>query len=401
MAVSAYSSGNRQRLSLHPRPLFAAGSRPSIGFVSTFPPTRCGLATFTASLAAALSDGSRIGVVACVDTPGEAAGAPEVVAEWVRGSGESLDEAVRVLDTFDSVIIQHEFGLFGGEDGADILELVRRLETPVIVVLHTVLEHPSTSQQRIVEELGRNARQVVAQSAVARDRLLAAHDIDPGRVTVIQHGATANIAPELVPDEPGRRPVILTWGLLGPGKGIEFAIEALAGLRDLDPLPRYIVLGETHPNIVRRSGEAYRASLQALAVERGVDGIVEFDNRYRKTPEVLAEIRKADVVLLPYLSRDQVVSGVLVEAIASAKPVVSTAFPHAIELLAKGSGIVVPHEDPPAIAAALRLLLTDRRAAAVAAAVARVQASSLTWENVARRYEGLTRRHARARVLTG
>lgn len=378
------------------------GERPSIGFVSTFPPTRCGLATFTASLADALSDGSRIGVVACVERPGEAAGVPVVVGEWVRGSGESLDEAVRVLDGYDSVIVQHEFGLFGGGDGADILELVARLDTPAIVVLHTVLEHPSPNQQRIVEELGRTARHVVAQSSVARDRLLAAHDIDPSRVTVIQHGATANIAPELVRDEPRRRrPVILTWGLLGPGKGIEFAIEALAELRDLDPLPRYIVLGETHPNIVRHSGETYRRSLQALALERGVDGIVEFDNRYRETPEILAEIRKADVVLLPYLSRDQVVSGVLVEAIASAKPVVSTAFPHAVELLAKGSGIVVPHEDPAAIAAALRILLTDPRAAAVASAVARVQAASLTWEHVARRYEGLTRRHVRARVLSG
>jgi polysaccharide biosynthesis protein PslF len=400
VAVSAYPLVNRQRGVLYATTLALDEGRPSIGFVSTFPPTRCGLATFTASLAAALSDRSRIGVVACVEEPNEAARAPEVVAEWVRGSAGSLDEAVRVLDGFDSVIVQHEFGLFGGEDGAEILELVDRLEAPVIVVLHTVLEHPSPNQQRIVEELGRTAQRVVAQSSVARDRLLAAHDIDPSRVTVIQHGATANIALEPVRDEPGRRPVVLTWGLLGPGKGIEFAIEALAGLRDLDPRPRYVVLGETHPNIVRHSGESYRRSLQALAAERGVEGMVEFDNRYRDTPEVLAEIRKADVVLLPYLSRDQVVSGVLVEAIASAKPVVSTAFPHAVELLAKGSGIVVPHEDPEAIAAALRLLLTDRRAAAAAAAVARGQAASLTWESVAGRYDGLTRRHVRARVLS-
>ena len=305
-----------------------------------------------------------------------------------------------MLDRFDSVIVQHEFGLFGGEDGADILELVGRLRTPVIVVLHTVLECPSANQQWIVEELVRLARHVVAQSSVARDRLLAAHDIDPARVTVIQHGATANIAPEIVPDQPRRRPVVLTWGLLGPGKGIEFAIEALAGLQDLDPLPRYVVLGETHPNIVRHSGQSYRRSLQVLAAERGVDEIVEFDNRYRDTPEVLAEIRKADVVLLPYLSRDQVVSGVLVEAIASAKPVVSTAFPHAVELLAKGSGIVVPHEDSEAIAAAVRLLLTDRRAAAVAAAVARDQAGSLTWESIASHYEALIRDHARPRVVS-
>ena len=117
-------------------------------------------------------------------------------------------------------------------------------------------------------------------------------------------------------------------------------------MRDLDPAPRYVVMGQTHPNIVRHSGEAYRESLQALAVERGVDHLVEFDGRYRGTTEILAEIRKADIVLLPYLSRSQVVSGVLVEAVASAKPVVATAFPHAAELLAEGSGIVVPHEDP-------------------------------------------------------
>ena len=150
------------------------------------------------------------------------------------------------------------------------------------------------------------------------------------------------------------------------------------------------MLGQTHPNIVRRSGEAYRESLQALAVELGVEDMVEFDDAYRDTAEVLAEIRAADVVLLPYLSRDQVVSGVLVEAIASAKPVVSTAFPHAVELLSAGSGIVVPHEDPDAIAAALRTLLTDRAAAAIGdRGRAASRRASLTWETVAGRYREL------------
>ena len=153
---------------------------------------------------------------------------------------------------------------------------------------------------------------------------------------MIQHGAPANIAAAAVPTSRAAARSILTWGLLGPGKGIEHAIEALAELRDLDPPPRYVVLGQTHPNIVRHSGEAYRESLQALAAERGVEELVEFDDAYRDTAEVLAEIRDADVVLLPYLSRDQVVSGVLVEAIASGKPVVSTAFPHAVELLSAG-----------------------------------------------------------------
>jgi glycosyltransferase involved in cell wall biosynthesis len=339
--------------------------------------------------------------VSCVDQPGETVSSSGVVYEWVRGSRRSLLRAARALDSFDTVIVQHEFGLFAGPDGQDILDLVSEVTArTLIVVLHTVLESPSENQRRVVEELAATADRVVVQSEVARRRLLAAHTLEAARVAVIQHGAPDNLAAPR-PSEPSRRPVVLTWGLLGPGKGIEHAIEALASLRDLDPLPRYVVLGQTHPNIVRRSGEAYRASLQALAAERGVEDMIQFDDAYRSTSEVLAEIREADVVLLPYLSRDQVVSGVLVEAIASGKPVVSTAFPHAVELLSAGSGIVVPHEDPAAIAGALRALLTDRATASIAAAVARTQAASLTWETVAAQYRELASGVTRERALAG
>ncbi len=398
MTITAISTGTPTRRNRAPKPFFTPGpEQVSIGFVSTYPPTKCGLATFTASLAEALAglhllfdsgrDGSTsTGIVRCVTEQGVTPYPPGVVAEWVRNSPDSLEAAARVLNTFDSVIVQHEFGVFGGQDGAEILELVARLDVPVIVVLHTVLPLPSPHQREIVEQLARSAHRLVAQSVVARDRLLEAHDVDPARVVVIQHGATANIAPPRALPDPDRRPVILTWGLLGPGKGIEYAIDAVAQLRDLDPLPRYVVVGETHPNIVRESGEAYRESLVARAQALGIAELVEFDNGYRDTAAILAEIRKADIVLLPYLSREQVVSGVLVEAIASAKPVVSTAFPHAVELLGEGSGIVVPHEDPDAMARALRVLLTDRERAAQAAAVARRQAPSLTWEHVARSY---------------
>ena len=154
------------------------------------------------------------------------------------------------------------------------------------------------------------------------------------------------------------------------------------------------MLGETHPNVRKQSGEQYRESLQALSASLGVGQMVEFLDGYRDTAAVLAEVRKADIVLLPYRSRDQVVSGVLVEAIGSGKPVVATAFPHAVELLSGGAGIVVPHEDPAAIAAALRTLLTDPGAAALAAAAARRQAASLTWENVGLSYRQLTREPA-------
>jgi glycosyltransferase involved in cell wall biosynthesis len=363
----------------------------SVGFVSTFPPTKCGLATFTASLAGALGATGPIGVVSCVDERGETVSSPEVVAEWVRGSRSSLAGAAQALAAYDTVVVQHEFGLFGGEDGADILELVSRLEMPVVVVLHTVLERPSPNQRRIVEELARVASRIVVQSEVAGRRLLGAHEVDSSAVVVIPHGAPANLGPLPLRSDPTRRPSILTWGLIGPGKGIEFAIEALAELTDLTPLPRYVVLGETHPNVRKHSGEAYRESLHARASALGVAHMIEFLDGYRDTAAVLAEVRKADLVLLPYRSRDQVVSGVLVEAIGSGKPVVSTAFPHAVELLSGGSGIVVPHDDPAAIAAALRTLLTDPRAAAIAATAARRQALSLTWETVGFRYRQVTR----------
>jgi glycosyltransferase involved in cell wall biosynthesis len=362
----------------------------SLGFVSTYTPTRCGLATFTASLTQALDlDSDDIGIVSCVDEPGVVDHPSNVIAEWVRDSKDSLDKAVVALNAYDAVIIQHEFGIFGGSDGEDVLELVTRLEVPVIVVLHTVLPNPSPHQRMIIESLATLADRVVAQSEVARTRLLEAHDVDPSRVVVIQHGAHANLAPRVVPEVQHARPVILTWGLIGPGKGIEHAIDAVAKLRDLEPRPEYVIMGETHPKIVEQSGEAYRESLVARAEAAGAADLVRFMDGHHDTASILAQIRRSDIVLLPYLSREQVVSGVLVEAIASGKPTVATAFPHAVELLSEGSGIVVPHEDPAAMAEALRSLLTDPVGAARASAAARRQAPSLFWETVGREYEEL------------
>lgn len=372
-----------------------------LGFVGTYLPTKCGLATFTASLAQALDlDSDDIGIVSCVDKASSTIHPPNVIAEWVRDSAESLENVAAALNRYDAVIIQHEFGIFGGRDGEDVLELVERLNVPVIVVLHTVLPQPSDHQRMIIERLTGAADRVVAQSAVARARLLEAHDVDADRVVVIQHGAAPNLVPRALPDEPSRRPVILTWGLIGPGKGIEHAIDAVAKLRDLDPLPRYIVMGETHPKIVEQSGETYRESLIQRAEEVGASHLVRFKDGYHDLPSILAEVRRADIILMPYLSREQVVSGVLVEALASGKPVVATAFPHAVELLAEGSGIVVPHEDADAMAEALRTLLTDPVRAASAAAAARRQAPSLFWEAVGLEYEQLAAEVVSTRVPT-
>ena len=398
LAAQAAVEIENARLREHPPRPRIEPDGPSVAFVGTYPPTRCGIATFTVSLRRAMAL-RRTAVIACVDEPGAVGRGPEVLAELVRGSAVSLDEAAAALDPFDVVILQHEFGIYGGEDGSEVVDLVRRLDAPLLVVLHTVPRRPTPGQRAIVEELAAAAEIIVVQSEAARSRLLETHREAFDVVRVVPHGAPRNFSVSIVGTS-SRRPVVLSWGLLGRDKGIEFGIEAMASLGDLEPAPRYVVHGRTHPRLVEHEGEAYRETLIAQARALNVDNLVEFHDEYVDTSSVLAWIRESDVVLLPYRSRDQVVSGVLVEAIASGKPVVATRFPHALELLGEGSGLLVPHEDSEAVAAALRTLLTDPAAAARAAALARRQAPPLYWENVGRVYRGLAASLAHAAATT-
>jgi glycosyltransferase involved in cell wall biosynthesis len=361
---------------------------PRVGLVGTYPPTRCGIATFNASLADAITTATpqcRIGVVACVDGRPPPRDSSAVVAELQSGSADSRAAAAAALADFDVAIVQHEFGIYGGPDGAEVVSLLRALTVPSIVVLHTVLRRPTPEQRRIVEQLGRLADRLVVQSAAARARLLEQYAVDAARVLTIPHGARLNLAPQRAHAD-GAAPVVLTWGLLSAGKGIEWGIDAIAMLSDLQPAPRYVVTGQTHPKVLELHGEEYRESLRARAAALGVGDRVELDDSYRDTPSLLQRIREADVVLLPYRSREQVVSGVLVEALASGKPVVATRFPHAEELLAGGAGTLVPHENAEAIAVALRRLLTDEEVAVHAANAARSEGERLSWESVAARY---------------
>ena len=252
----------------------------------------------------------------------------------------------------------------------------------MISVLHTVLTTPTPHQRHVLAGVVAASSVVVTMTQTARQRLLDGWDVDPAMVMVIAHGAEDNRAPELGhadvtrwEDEGGsradpgrptprlqtpscrprpRRPTILTWGLLGPGKGIEWALEAMAGLADLDPRPVYQVVGETHPRVVERDGEAYRDGLEAQVADLGLADHVAFDGRYLDGPTLRSIVREADIILLPYDSRDQVTSGVLTEAVVAGKPVVSTSFPHAVELLSCGAGLLVPQRDPEAISQALR-----------------------------------------------
>ena len=355
----------------------------SIALLSTYPPTQCGLATFTAALHAELATSSAtVGVVRVVDTPETHDGA-EVVGHLVNGSTDSAAATVKLLNDFDAVIVQHEYGIFGGPDGTDVLDVIDALTVPVIVVMHTVLSQPTTSQRRILERLLDVAALVVTMTETARDRLLTKYGADPAHVTVIPHGAINHGA---VPTQrrANARPLVLTWGLLGPGKGIEWAIDAMRGLGDLQP--RYLVVGKTHPKVLERHGERYRDELRSRIHAQGVADIVELDPSYLSVTALAALVERADVVLLPYDSREQVTSGVLIEAVAAGRPVVSTAFPHAVELLGDGTGLVVPQGDSAALEAALRRVLSEPGLAEAMARRAARKAPELFWSAVAARY---------------
>lgn len=378
---------------LPPRPRLGAPG--SIAVVSTYPPTRCGLATFSANLVDALTRQApdrHVGVVAIDDAPRTD---PSVVATLTPGR---VAPASAALNQFDAVIVQHEYGIFDGPDGAAVLDLLADVVRPVITVLHTVLERPTPSQRRVLEQVVDHSAATVVMADVARARLVQRYVVDDAKLHVIPHGSWPPVGPP--PPRSDDRPVLLTWGLLGPGKGIEAAIDALAQLRDLRPLPRYVVAGQTHPKVRAHAGETYREMLLARARDRGVASMVEFDDRYRD-PVALGElIQGADLVVLPYESREQVTSGVLVAAVSGGRPIVATAFPHAVEVCERGAGRTVPHGDTDALAATLRRFLVDPACAARFAAGARRIGRAHSWRVVADRYLQVADAVTRAAITT-
>ena len=368
------------------------------GFVSTYPPTQCGLATFTSALYAELvtAGGGTGRVIRVVETPQRRA-APEIVGELVAGDASSGARAAALLGDTDVVIVQHEYGVFGGPDGDEIVPMLRALTVPSVVVLHTVLSEPTTHQRTVLEAVAAAADAVVTMTATAHDRLATGYDVDMSKVSVIPHGAPA-VRASYAPTFRTGEPTILTWGLIGPGKGIEWAIEAMAELTDLHPAPRYIVAGQTHPKVLEREGETYRKTLTDRVNALGLGSRITFDGHYRGAAALAELVSAADVVVLPYDSTDQVTSGVLIEAVAALKPVVATRFPHAVELLGNGAGMLVPQKDPTAIADALRTLLTHGELAAAMAKAASQSAPELLWPAVAERYRVLARRLIKDRV---
>ena len=368
-------------------------SRPvRFGVLGTYAPTLCGVARFSAGLSDALRAlGNDVDIVRIADGPES----PDD-DELVNGSAASVAACAARLNRGDVAVIQHQYGLYGGTHGDEVLSLIEALQVPSVLVAHEILEHPSPHERWVMERMVAMTDRVVVMSVAARDRLCGDYGVEPRKVAMIPHGGTVFSGPRL---KRPSRPTILTWGMLAPGKGIERVIDVMSSLQTVAGRPRYVVVGQTDPREAALHGDSYREACIERARSNGVADSVSFDPRSYNRASLTALIQSSAVVVLPYDSTDQVSSAILVEAIANGRPVVATPFPHAVELLSGGAGILVDHDDSDALASALRRVLTQPRLAGAMAAEARQLAPDFAWSTVAGAYTTLGQRLVAERAV--
>jgi glycosyltransferase involved in cell wall biosynthesis len=353
-------------------------ARPSVAVLSSFPPRECGIATFARDLITAVESASRLRSLIRMTCP-----SPWVIAMTEAGQSHEYGSQVRLTIERDTiaqyreaaervnasgrtqvVCVQHEYGLFGGDYGDYLLEFMRAVERPVVLTMHTVLERPDPLLRRVTENLINQSAAVVVLAERAREILASYYrraNLD--KVLFIPHGApsvrrepTEHFKRELGLDG---YTVLSTFGLLGPDKGIEYAIRALPAIVARHPDVVYLVLGQTHPSQRRHSGESYREMLLHLVDELGLRRHVHFYNRYLNMEDLLRFLHATDVYVMPYLNPHQIVSGTLAYAVACGKPVVATPFVYAREMLDEGRGMLVNTRDADDLGTAINTLLDD------------------------------------------
>jgi glycosyltransferase involved in cell wall biosynthesis len=366
-----------------------------VAFVGNHLPRRCGIATFTHDLHRAVSMARpelETGVVAMTNQ-GCTYDYPPAVRFQIREEviGDYAEGAALLNNAnFDVVSLQHEYGIFGGQAGSNIIEVLSRLDMPIVTTLHTVLAHPTPIQHDVMRRIIDTSAKIVIMSETARELLRSVHDVPAHKIDVIPHGIPdfPFIEPHHAKTEFGfdKKMIILTFGLLSPNKGIEVMLDAMPDIIKSCPNAVYVVLGATHPNLVRDHGEAYRDSLTARVQALGIGDHVVFFNQFVDQATLLNFIAMCDVYVTPYLNEAQMTSGTLAYSFGLGKAVVSTPYWHAKELLSDGRGILVPFGDAGALSSEISGLLTNEARRQAMRKRAYVASRSMTWVQTAKRY---------------
>lgn len=377
-----------------------------VAILSTYPPRPCGIGTFSYDLRSSMTGGGldvEVGLVSLVRDPSTSS-APEVfsvVRQDVRADYLAVPDLLDAQDV-DVVLIEHEYGIFGGEAGSYVLPLVRSLRQPFVVTLHTVLSQPSADQADVLGSLCQQATLVTVFTETARRMIVDTQLAPAEKVRVVPHGAPQVLVDAQRQESPDAaaasrdhafrgRTVLSTFGLISAGKGIETAIRALVDVVPTHPEVLYLVAGQTHPEVVKSEGEQYRLKLERLVRELGLTDHVRFLDRFLSEDDLATLLWSTDVYLTPYRSKEQIVSGALTFAIAAGCPVVSTPYFYATDLLSGGAGVLVEFDDPPAFAAGILALLDHPDRLADAAARSRAVGASLAWPEVAATTAGVLR----------
>ncbi|PKM83141.1 MAG: glycosyl transferase family 1 [Firmicutes bacterium HGW-Firmicutes-14] len=369
----------------------------TITFLSTYPPRVCGLATFTEDLVNEIDKAPlfRPTVIAVTNT--EEYEDSRVAAKLSQHNRASYFQTARWANTHtDLLVIEHEYGIFGGECGEYIIDLAKNLTIPFIITTHTVLMDPSLKQKLVLWELGRLASMVVTMAQSAVPLLTGTYGIEAGKIAVIPHGVPSL---PVKPREEAKvsyglagKQVISSFGLLSPAKGLEYGIEAVAKVVPEYENLVYLILGKTHPCVKELNGESYRESLVSLAKNLGVKDNIRFIDKYLTKEEVITYLNLSDIYMTPYLSKEQAVSGTLAYAVGCGRVVVSTPYRYAQELLGDGRGMLAEFRDSESLASCIRGVLDNPAKKKEMEMKTLAVGREMTWANVAGRY---------ARLFTG
>ncbi|MBP7829614.1 MAG: glycosyltransferase family 4 protein [Kiritimatiellae bacterium] len=372
-----------------------ATANAGVAFLGNYLPRKCGIATFTTDLCeavAAAAPGTECFAVAMNDRTEGYAYPPRVRFEVEAARREQYDLAADCINVSqaDVVCVQHEYGIFGGRAGAHLLPMLRQLRMPIVTTLHTVLTRPSPEEREVLNELGALSDRLIVMSPRAEQYLKEIYRVPANRIRLIHHGIpdVPFVDPNYYKDEmdAAGRHVLLTFGLMSPGKGIEYMIQALPAVVARHPEVLYIVLGATHPHVRRDQGERYRMQLEQRVRELGLEPHVRFVNRFVSLQELCEYLGAADVYITPYLNEAQITSGTLAYALGAGKAVVSTPYWYAQDMLAEERGRLVPFRDSAAVAETLNDLLTNETARHAMRKRAYAFGRSMIWPAVAAQY---------------
>ncbi len=367
----------------------------SVAIIGNYLPRHCGIATFTTDMVEALSqESTNINYWAVVinDIPEGYLYPDKVRFEISQNKLSDYRVAAEFLNInqIDIVCLQHEYGIFGGTAGSNIIKLLNDLRMPIVTTLHTVLKDPSAEHREVLNKLATLSDKLIVMSKKAREFLKDIYSVPEEKIAFIHHGIpdTPFIDPNFHKDQfnvEGRK-VLLTFGLLSPNKGIEYMIKALPTIIKRHPDVTYIILGVTHPNVLKVNGEAYRISLQQLARDLKVDEYVIFQNRFVELKELCELLGTADLYITPYLEEAQIVSGTLAYAMGTGKATISTPYWYASEMLSDGRGRIVPFRNPDALAKQIIDLLDNDIKRNRIRKKAYTFCREAIWKEVARKY---------------